>query len=49
MIDKIARRLGMKDDTGWDDPTVFGFLVLACILGTMVYATFIGLLVRFGV
>jgi len=49
MIDKIARRLGMKDDTGWDDPTVFGFTVLMIIFGSAVYSVFVALLVRFGV
>ena len=28
MLDKIGRKLGLKDDTGWDDPSVVGFIVL---------------------
>ena len=33
MLDKIGRRLGLKDDTGWDDPSVFGFIVIWSIFG----------------
>ena len=28
MLDKIGRRLGLKDNTGWDDPSVVGFIVI---------------------
>lgn len=33
MMDKIGRKLGLKDDTGWDDPSVFGFIVIWSIFG----------------
>ena len=28
MMDKIFRRLGFKNDFGWDDPTIVGFIVI---------------------
>ena len=37
MMDKIGRKLGLKDDTGWDDPSVFGFIVIWSIFGYGVY------------
>lgn len=37
MIDRIGRRLGLKDDTGWDDPSVFGFIVIWSIFGYGLY------------
>ena len=37
MMDKIGRKLGLKDDTGWDDPSVFGFSVIGSIFGYGLY------------
>tara|TARA_E500000178_G_C16757755_1_gene633313 strand:- start:588 stop:734 length:147 start_codon:yes stop_codon:yes gene_type:complete len=47
MFDKIVRRLGMKDDTGWDDPTVVGFVVLWSIFLTGFYFTVEAFIGRF--
>ena len=33
MIDKIFRRLGFKNDFGWDDPTIVGFFVIWSLFG----------------
>lgn len=46
-MDKLFRRLGFKDDTGWDDPTVFGFIVLATIFGYGLFVTVTALIDRF--
>ena len=37
MMDKIGRKLGLKDDTGWDDPSVVGFIVIWGIFGYGLY------------
>lgn len=49
MLDKIGRRLGLKDDTGWDDPSTVGFIVIWGMIGYGVYLTFIALVERFSV
>ena len=28
MFDKVVRRLGLKDEFGWDDPSTVGFIVI---------------------
>ena len=47
MFDKVFRRLGFKDDTGWDDPTVVGFIVIRSIFGYMVDVAISALVERF--
>ena len=47
MFDKIVRRLGMKDDTGWDDPTVVGFIVIWSIFALGFYFTVEAFINRF--
>lgn len=47
MLDKVFRRLGFKDDTGWDDPTVFGFVVLWGLIGYGFYVTIVELINKF--
>lgn len=47
MFDKIVRRFGMKDDTGWDDPTVVGFIVIWSIFGLGFYFTVEAFINRF--
>ena len=38
MMDKIGRKaIGLKDDTGWDDPSVVGFIVIWSIFGYGLY------------
>ena len=37
MLDKVLRKLGLKDDTGIDDPSLVGFIVLWSIFGVGVY------------
>ena len=46
MMDKIGRKLGLKDDTGWDDPSVVGFIVLWSIFGYGAYLTIVALIER---
>jgi len=47
MFDKVFRRLGFKDDTGWDDPTVVGFIVIWSIFGYIGYVAISALIERF--
>jgi len=47
MMDKIFRRLGFKDDFGWDGPTVVGFIVIWSLFGYGFYHTIIALIDRF--
>ena len=47
MLDKVFRRLGFKDDTGWDDPTVVGFIVIWSIFGLGFYFTVEAFIHRF--
>ena len=46
-MDRLFRRLGFKDDNGWDDPTVVGFIVIWSIFGTGLYFTTDALIDRF--
>jgi hypothetical protein len=46
MMDKIGRKFGLKDDTGWDDPSVVGFVVIWSIFGYGVYHVIIALIDR---
>jgi len=47
MFDKMLRKLGLKDDTGIDDPSLFGFIVLCSIFGVGVYFVVEALVKRF--
>ena len=47
MFDKFVRRMGMKDETGWDDPTVVGFVVIWSVFGYGIYLTVDALINRF--
>lgn len=47
MMDKFFRRMGFKDDTGWDDPSVFGFIVLFSIFGYGLFVTVTEIIDRF--
>ena len=47
MFDRVVRRMGMKTETGWDDPTVVGFIVIWSILGYGIYLTVDALINRF--
>ena len=46
-MDKLFRRLGFKDDNGWDDPTVVGFVVIWTIILTGFYLTVVELFGKF--
>lgn len=37
MLDKIGRKFGLKDDTGWDDPSTVGFIVIWSTFGYGLY------------
>ena len=47
MIDKTLRKLGIKDDTGIDDPSLVVFIVLASIFGYGVFTVVVELIKRF--
>lgn len=47
MFDKMLRKLGLKDDTGIDDPSLVGFIVLWSIFGVGVYFVVEALIKRF--
>lgn len=47
MFDKVVRRLGLKDDTGWDDPSTVGFIVLWSLIGYGAFLTVSALVERF--
>ena len=47
MIDKTLRKLGIKDDTGIDDPSLVGFIVLTSIFGYGVFTVVVELIKRF--
>tara|TARA_Y100000114_G_scaffold121786_1_gene117033 strand:+ start:597 stop:743 length:147 start_codon:yes stop_codon:yes gene_type:complete len=47
MFDKFVRRMGMKTDHGWDDPTVVGFIVIWGIFGYGIYLTIDAVINRF--
>jgi|TARA_Y100000004_G_scaffold139142_1_gene157912 hypothetical protein len=47
MFDKFVRRMGMKTETGWDDPTVVGFIVLSSVFGYGTIYTILELIKRF--
>ena len=47
MFDKIVRRLGLKDDTGWDDPSTFGFIVIWSLIGYGAYIAIVEIFKRF--
>lgn len=47
MINKILKRLDFKDDTGWNDPVIFGFVVLWGLIGYGFYATIVELINKF--
>jgi len=47
MIDKALRKLGLKDDTGIDDPSLVGFMVLLSIFLVGLYFTIEAFINRF--
>tara|TARA_B100000927_G_C16242335_1_gene380010 strand:- start:77 stop:223 length:147 start_codon:yes stop_codon:yes gene_type:complete len=47
MIDKALRKLGIKDDTGIDDPSLVGFIVIWSIFGYGIYTVIVELIKRF--
>jgi hypothetical protein len=46
MLDKIGRRLGLKDDTGWDDPSTVGFIVIWGAIGYGAYIALVAIIER---
>ena len=46
-MNKILRRLGLKDDYGYCDPSIAGFIVLWTAYGYGFYITILALINRF--
>ena len=47
MMDKVLRKLSLKDDSGIDDPSLVGFIVIWSIFGYGLYQTVIHIIERF--
>ena len=47
VFDKVMRRLGLKDDYGYCDTSIVGFIVLWSAFGYGVYVTALALVDRF--
>ena len=43
-MDKLLRRLGLKDDHGYCDPSIVGFIVIWSAFGYMFYTVIIELI-----
>jgi hypothetical protein len=46
MIDRILKRLGLRDAFGYDDPSIFGFIVIWTAFGYGFVITFLAILDR---
>jgi len=46
-MDKILKRLGLKDQYGWCDPSTVGFIVLWSLFGYGAWLTIEALIERF--
>ena len=45
-MDKIMRKLGLKDDYGYCDPSIVGFIVIWSAFGYMIYVAIGGMIER---
>ena len=45
-MDRLLKRLGLKDEFGWDDPSTFGFVVLWSLIGYGAFITISALIER---
>ncbi len=45
-MNKIMRRLGLKDDYGYCDPSIVGFIVIWSAFGYMIYVAIGGIIER---
>jgi len=46
-MDRLLKRLGLKDEFGWDDPSTFGFIVLWSLIGYGAFIIISALVERF--
>jgi hypothetical protein len=46
MIDRILKRLGLRDAFGYDDPSIFGFIVIWTAFGYGFVITLLAILDR---
>ena len=46
MMNKLLRKLGLKDDYGYCDPSIVGFIVIWSAFGYMFYAAVVGIIER---
>lgn len=46
-MDKLFRRLGFKDDYGWEDTSIVGFIVLWSLFGYGAYQVVLAIIERF--
>ena len=47
MMDRVLRRLGLKDDYGYCDPSIVGFIVLWSFVVYGFYLAILGIVERF--
>jgi len=47
VFNKVMRRLGLKDDYGYCDPSIVGFIVLWTLFGYGAYLAILGIVDRF--
>ena len=45
-MDKLLRKLGLKDDYGYCDNSIVGFIVIWSAFGYMFYAAVVGIIER---
>ena len=45
-MDKLLRRLGLKDDYGYCDTSIFGFIVIWSAFGYIFYTAIVGIIER---
>ena len=45
-MDKMMRKLGLKDDYGYCDPSIVGFIVIWSAFGYMIYVAIGGIIER---
>lgn len=45
-MDKLLRKLGLKDDYGYCDPSIVGFIVIWSAFGYMFYTVIAELILR---
>ena len=46
MMNKLLRKLVLKDDYGYCDPSIVGFIVIWSAFGYMFYAAVVGIIER---